>query len=279
MVNLAVPNKGRMNKPTMELLRNAGFGPKDFDERKLSVETNYPGLNLLFLRTDDIGSYVESKVADMGITGLDIVSEKGLNIDHVLDLNYGQCKLVLAGPAGMEVRNGLKVATKFENLAQQYFDNKGIEVELVNSPGATEIKPQLGLADFIVDITSTGTTLKNNGLEIYDVLLKSNAVLIANKDSMNEKMKEITDIKMAIESVLLADNKSYMMFNIRRDTLDSIIEEIPCMRAPTIVRTSDDNVVSVQTVVPTDGISEAITRLKRYGTMDILVMDIKRVIL
>ena len=93
MINLAVPNKGRMYKPTMELLKNAGFDPKDFDERKLSVETSYPGLNIIFLRTDDIGPYVESKVADLGITGLDIVSEKGLDVDHVLDLNYGQCKL------------------------------------------------------------------------------------------------------------------------------------------------------------------------------------------
>ena len=187
--------------------------------------------------------------------------------------------LVLAGQKGRELRDGSKIATKFENLAQQYFEDKGIDIELINSPGATEIKPQLGLADFIVDITSTGSTIKNNGLDILDVLLRSNAILIANKDSMKEKGKEIANIKMAMESVLLADNKSYMMFNIRKDTLDRIMGDIPCMRAPTIVRTGDDSVVSVQTVVPTDGVSEAITQLKGYGSTDILVMDIKRVIL
>ena len=125
----------------------------------------------------------------------------------------------------------------------------------------------------------SGSRMKSNGLDVFDVLLKSNAVLIANKDSMKGKEKEIADIKMAMESVLLADNKSYMMFNIRKDTLDRIMRKIPCMRDPTIVRTGDDSVVSVQTVVPTDGVSEAITQLKGYGSTDILVMDIKRVIL
>ncbi len=279
MINIAVPNKGRMYKPTMELLKNAGFEPKDFDERKLSVETCYPGLNIIFLRTDDIGPYVESKVADIGITGLDIVSEMGLDVDNLLDLNYGHCKLVLAGPKREDIRNGVRVATKFENLARQYFENKNIKIELINSLGATEIKPQLGLADFIVDITSTGSTIKNNGLEIFDVLLRSNAILIANKNSLKEKEKEIETVKMAIESVLLAENKSYMMFNIRKNTLDRIIEEIPCMRAPTIGRTGDDSVVSVHTVVPTDRVSETIIQLKGYEATDILVMDIKRVIL
>jgi len=278
MLNIAVPNKGRMNKPTMELLKNAGIEPNDFDERKLCVETNYPELNLLFLRVEDIGPYVESGVADMGITGLDTIAEGRIKVEKLLDLNYGRCKLVLAGQKGKELKNGVRISTKFINLTRDYLEAKGLEAEITNSLGATEIKPQLGLADFIVDITSTGSTLNKNDLEVYDVLLKSNAVLIANKDSVKTKEKNISDIKLVLQSVLLAENKSYVMFNISNDTLSKIIGQIPCMRAPTIVKTGDESVVSVQTVVPTDEVSKIITYLKSQGTTDILVMEIKRVV-
>ena len=133
-------------------------------------------------------------------------------------------------------------------------------------------------AEFIVDITSTGSTLKINNLVTYDILLESNAVLIANKTSLIEKENEIQDIKLAIESVILADNRSYIMFNISKEILSRIIDQIPCMRAPTIVKTSDESIVSVQTVVPTSDISKTITKLKKFGTTDILVLDIKRVV-
>lgn len=278
MIKIAVPNKGRMLKPTIELLKNSGFEPKDLDERKLYVETNYGGINILFMRTDDIDPYVQSKVADLGITGYDIVVEKNLPVEKILDLNYGFCKLVLAGPEKAKLKNGVKIATKYQNITRKYLKEKRIQAEIIDSPGATEIKPQLGLSDFIVDITSTGSTLKMNNLVVYDVILKSNAVLIANKKSIVEKRKEIADIKLALESVILAENKSYVMFNISKDILANIMDQIPCMRAPTIVKTGDDNVVSVQTVVPTNDISKTITKLKNFGTTDILVLDIKRVV-
>ncbi len=278
MIKIAVPNKGRMLKPTIELLKNSGFEPKDLDERKLYIETNYGGINILFMRTDDIGPYVQSKVADLGITGYDIVVEKNLSVEKILDLNYGFCKLVLAGPGRAKLKNGVKIATKYQNITRKYLKEKRIQAEIIDSSGATEIKPQLGLSDFIVDITSTGSTLKMNNLVVYDVILKSNAVLIANKKSIVEKRKEIADIKLALESVILAENKSYVMFNISKDILANIMDQIPCMRAPTIVKTGDDNVVSVQTVVPTNDISKTITKLKNFGTTDILVLDIKRVV-
>lgn len=278
MIKIAIPNKGRMLKPTISLLKNSGFEPKDFNERKLCAETNYSNIKILFMRTEDIGPYVQSKVADLGITGYDIAVEKKLSVERILDLNYGFCKLVLAGPKSKQLKNGIKIATKYQNTTREYFKKKGIQAEIIDSTGATEIKPQLGLADFIVDITSTGSTLKMNNLSIYDVLLNSNAVLIANKDSIVKKKKEIANIKLALESVILAENRSYVMFNISKDILSKIINQIPCMRAPTIVKTSDDSIVSVQTVVPTNDISKTITWLKNFGTTDILVLDIKQVV-
>ena len=278
MIKIAVPNKGRMFKPTIELLRKSGFEPKEFDERKLSVETNCGKIKILFMRTDEVGFYVQSNVADLGITGYDIIIEKNISVEKILDLNYGSCKLVFAGPQNKKLVNGVKIATKYQNIANNYLKKKRIKAQIVDSPGAAEIKPQLGLADFIIDITSTGSTLKVNGLSIYDVILKSSAVLIANKKSLKEKSEEISDIKLAFQSVISAENKSYVMFNIPKEILEKIIDQIPCMRAPTIVKTSDESIVSVQTVVPTNGISKTIAKLKRLGTTDILVLDIKRVV-
>ncbi len=280
MIKLAVPNKGRMFKPTVELLRNSGFEPKDFDERRLYVETNFGDISILFVRTDDIGHYVQSNVADLGITGYDIVVEKKFAVEKLLDLNYGFCKLVLAGPEKKSFKDGIKVATKYKNITREYLKKKRIQAELISSSGATEVKPKLGLADFIVDTTSTGSTLKMNDLIIYDILLKSsNAILIANKKSVVEKKKEIAGIKLAIESVVLAENRNYVMFNVSKEILSKIVGQIPCMKAPTIVKTSDENTVSIQTVVPTNDISKMITWLKNYGATDIIVMDIKRVVI
>jgi ATP phosphoribosyltransferase len=273
-----VPNKGRMFKQTLELLKNSGFEPKDFNERRLYVETKLGDVNILFLRTEDIGPYIQSNVADLGITGYDIVVEKRLSVEKLLDLNYGFCKLVLAGPKRKEIKDGIRIATKYQNITKQYLKEKNIQAEIINSSGATEIKPKLGIADFIVDVTSTGSTLKMNNLVVYEVLLESNAVLIANKKSSIEKKKEIADIKLAIESVTPAENRSYVTFNISKDILSKIIDEIPCMKASTILKTWDDSIVSVQTVVPTNHISKMISKLKNFGTTNILVMDIKRVV-
>jgi ATP phosphoribosyltransferase len=279
MIKIAVPNKGRMFKPTVELLKRSGFEPKDFDERRLYVETNFDDITILFVRTEDIGPYVQSKIADLGITGYDIITEKKSTVEKILNLNYGYCKLVLAGPKRKKLKDGMKIATKYQNISREYLKKKGIQAEIINSSGATEIQPRLGLADFIIDLTSTGSTLKMNNLAIYDVLLESNAVLIANNKSFVEKKKEIADIKLVIESVIFAENRSYMMFNISKEIISNIINQIPCMKAPTIVKTSDDSIVSVQTVVPTNAISQMITKLKTLGATDILVLDINRVVI
>jgi len=279
MLKIAIPNKGRMFKPTLELLKNSGFSPKEFDERKLSTETKCGKIKILFVRADEICEYVQSNIVDLGITGFDIVIEKKADVEKIFDLNFGNCKMVLAGPKNKKFVTGLKVATKYENIAKEYLGKKGINSKIINSQGATELKPQLNLADFIIDITSTGETLKANGLKIYEVLFESNAVLIANKKSLKEKSTEILDIKIAIQSVILAENKSYLIFNLSKKTLDKIINQIPCMRAPTIVKTGDKNVVSVQTVVPTNDISTTINKLKKLGSTDVLVLDIKRVII
>jgi ATP phosphoribosyltransferase len=278
LIRIAVPNKGRMYKPTIELLKRAGFELKNFNERKLCADTTIGKVNIYFIRTDEIADYVNSRIADIGITGYDTVIEKQIFVEKLLDLSYGNCKVVLAGPKGNALNDNITIATKFTNITKNYLRKKKISAKIIQSNGATEIKPSLGLADFIVDITSTGSTLKQNNLVVYDTILNSNAVLIANKKSMISKSNEINEIVLAIKSVILAENKSYLMFNISKEILKKIIKQIPCMRAPTILNTGDDKIVSVQTVVPTNDVSKIITELKSSGTTDILVMDIKRVV-
>ena len=278
MIKIAVPNKGRMFKPTLDLLRKAGYELENFNERKLCTESKCKDLNILFMRTQDIGDYVESNIVDLGITGYDIIIEKQSCVKKLIDLNYGFCKLVLAGFKNKNLKNNVKVATKYQNIAEKYLQEKKISAEIINSNGATELNPSLGLADFIIDITSTGNTLKENDLVVYDYILNSSAVLIANKKSLKEKSREIEDLKLAIQSVILAENKSYLIFNISKEILKNIIDQIPCMKAPTVLNTGNKEIVSVQTVVPTKEISKTITKLKGFGTSDILVLDIKRVV-
>jgi len=278
LIKIAVPNKGRMFKPTLDLLRKAGYELENFNERKLCTESKCKDLNILFMRTQDIGDYVESNIVDLGITGYDIIIEKQSCVKKLIDLNYGFCKLVLAGFKNKNLKNNVKVATKYQNIAEKYLQEKKISAEIINSNGATELNPSLGLADFIIDITSTGNTLKENDLVVYDYILNSSAVLIANKKSLKEKSREIEDLKLAIQSVILAENKSYLIFNISKEILKNIIDQIPCMKAPTVLNTGNKEIVSVQTVVPTKEISKTITKLKGFGTSDILVLDIKRVV-
>jgi len=278
LIKIAVPNKGRMLKPTIDLLNKAGYEFNNFNDRKLSIKSDCGQLSIIFMRTDDIGDYVESNIADLGITGYDIFVEKQVSVEKILDLNYGFCKLVLAGQKNKEIKDNIKVATKYPNITKDYLRKKKISAEVIYSNGATEIKPSLGLSDFIIDITSTGSTLRENDLEIYDFILKSNAILISNKKTLVEKKKEINNVKLAIQSVIQAENKSYLMFNISKQILQRIINQIPCMKAPTIVSTGDKNIVSVQTVVPTKDISKTITKLKDFGTSDILVLEIKRIV-
>jgi len=278
MIKIAIPNKGRLLEPTIKLFKKAGFEQKEFNKRKLCLETNCGKIKIFFIRTDEIGSYVESKIVDLGITGYDLVIENKYDVQKILDLNFGNCSLVFAGPKNKKIEEITKVATKYKNISKKYLKNKKINAKIISSPGATEIKPQLGIADSIIDITSTGSTLKNNDLVIYDVILSSSAVLIANKECYKKNYKEIEEFIIALKSVILAENKNYLIFNIPKEVLTKIIDQIPCMRAPTIVNTGDKNIVSVQTVVPNVDVSNIISKLKKFGTTDILVLDINRVV-
>jgi ATP phosphoribosyltransferase len=280
-MRIAVPNKGRLHEPTMELLERAGLHIENGADRKLYAATVDPDVTVLFARAADIPEYVHDGAADVGITGLDQARESGRDLVDLLDLEFGRCRLVLAAPedgdiTSVEDVDGRIVATEFPNVARSYFDEMGVEPELVEVSGATELTPHVEMADAIVDITSTGTTLAVNRLAVVDEVLQSSVHLFARPDVVDEpKVEQITT---AFESVLAADGKRYLMMNVPEDRVDDVREVIPGMGGPTVMDIAGTDDVAVHVVVDERHVFETVNDLKSVGARDILITEIERLV-
>ncbi len=278
---IAVPNKGRLSQPALELLKQAGIKP-EIEERKLIVSTNNPNINVLFARAKDIPEYVYMNAAQAGITGYDMVVESGVDVDVLLKLGFGKAKLVIAVPAESSVRSvedleGMRVATEFRNIAKRFFDEKGIEVEIVEVSGACENAPQIGIADAILDLTSTGTTLKINNLRVVEEVLETEAVLIVNKEW--KESFEVKALVTSIRGVLNARGMMYLMMNVPEDALEDVKRIVPGLKGPTVMKVeSDENMLAVHVVVHEDKLFEVLEQLKKVGARDILIIPVQRLI-
>ncbi|WP_435145365.1 ATP phosphoribosyltransferase [Halobaculum sp. P14] len=297
-MRIAVPNKGRLHEPTMELLERAGLHVEQTADRQLYAETVDPDVSVLFARAADIPEYVADGAADLGVTGLDQARESGHDLADLLDLEYGRCRLVLAAPEDGDITSpadvaGRTVATEFPTITRRYFDDLGIDAEVVEVTGATELTPHVDMADAIVDITSTGTTLQVNRLAVVDEVLSSSVHLFARRDVADDG--KVQQVVTAFESVLTADGKRYLMMNAPRDRLDDVRDVIPGMGGPTVMDVADsadpaasgengearsdgEDRVAVHVVVDERKVFEVITDLKRVGASDILVTEIERLV-
>jgi len=281
-MRVAVPNKGRLHDPTVELLEKAGLEIQNGAERKLYAKTVDPDIDVLYARAADIPEYVAEGAADVGITGLDQTREAEVDlIDHV-DLRFGECRLVLAVPEDDEVSAveelaGKRVATEFPNVSRRFFEERDVDVEIIHVTGATELTPHAGMADAIIDITSTGTTLEVNNLEIVAEVLKSSVRLFSRPEDENDpKVKELVT---ALESVLQAENRRYLMMNVPEDALEAVKDAMPGLGGPTVMRVEgDDSMVAVHAVVEEDDVYETINAVRREGARDILVTPIERMV-
>jgi len=278
-----VPSKGRLKEVTLELLEQAGIKPAYLDSRALIVPSNKPDLDLVFARPEDIPWIVESGAAEMGITGHDYVVESGRDVAELLDLGYGRSKLVLAVPASLNIKDpkelppGFRIATKFVNITQEYIKNKGVDAKIIKISGSAEIMPGIGAADGIVDITSTGTTLKLHGLVPIDTLLESTARLIARRDVAESRRVE--EVKLMIECVLRAKKKKLLMMNVPDSVLKEVLKMLPAMSGPTISKVeSDEPMWEVMVAVDEDVLPEVILNVKKAGARDILVLNVERLI-
>lgn len=280
-MRIAVPNKGRLHEPTIELLERAGLHIENGADRKLYAETVDPEVTVLFARAADIPEYVHDGAAEMGITGLDQVRESGRELSELLDLAFGRCRLVLAAPEDGDITSpkalaDKTVATEFPRITRTYFDDRGIEPSIVEVTGATELTPHVEMADAIVDITSTGTTLAVNRLAILDEVLSSSVRLFARPDVVDdEKVQQVTT---ALSSVLAASGKRYLMMNVASEDLDAVRDVIPGMGGPTVMDIAGTDDVAVHVVVDEREVFEVITDLKSVGASDILVTEIERLV-
>jgi ATP phosphoribosyltransferase len=283
-MRVAVPNKGRLHDPAMELLERAGLHVVDGADRKLYADTVDPEVSVLFARAADIPEYVADGAAEVGITGYDQFRESGVDgVAELLDLAFGACRLVLASPEDGDVEAvadlaGGTVATEFPRITREFLAEHGVDAEVVEVSGATELTPHVDVADAIVDITSTGTTLRMNRLRVIEEVLSSSVRLFAREDAVDDP--KVQQVRTALESVLSADGKRYLMLNAPRDRLDEIRDVIPGMGGPTVmdVADSDDGLVAVHAVVDERDVFETITAVKEAGGSDILVTEIERLV-
>jgi ATP phosphoribosyltransferase len=283
-IRLAIPNKGRIAAPVIELLEKSGLHLLDREDRRLISRTPDPHVEVLFARPIDIPEYVADGAADLGITGRDLVLERQACVEELLDLKFGEASLILAVPEDSYARDlrdlaGKRVATEFPVIATDFFKRHDIPVTLVAVGGACEITPYLGIADAILDLASSGETLRSNRLRIIANVLPTSTILISHPGTKVKKTEKLEEIVLALESVIHAQGQCYLMMNACRSCLDEIRDVLPGLSGPTIMEVaSREDLVAVHAVVGEERVYGLITKLKKAGARDILVMPIERMI-
>lgn len=283
MLRIAIPNKGRLNSDARSLLADAGLEVRSSSDRAL-VASLGGEFEAIFVRAQDIPEFVADGAADAGITGWDLTSESGRDLESRLDLAFGRCRLVLAVrdtssvQSVADIPNGTRIATVFPRLTRDYFARAGKNVELVPVSGAVEISPYLGIADIIVDLTSTGSTLRVNHLREVDTVLESTARLIVARASRDAARGQALDeLTASLASVLAARDRRYVMANVPRNRLDDVKRILPGISGPTVIDVMNGGtMVAVHAVAPAASIYRTINQLKAVGGEGILVTRIER---
>ena len=284
-LRIAIPNKGSLSEKIYALLSNAGLSFPSKSERTLQVTTKDGKYSLIFVRTQDIPKFVEDEVADIGFTGFDIVTETQVDVDKIMDLDFGQCEMIVAVKeeddygCAKDLPSEIKVATSFPNIAKNYFDSIGKKAKIIEVSGATEITPRLGLSNVIVDITSSGSTLKSNKLKIIDKILTSSAVVIARKNLSDDLKKSSDALMVALKAVLDAREKKYLMAHVPKAALADIKKFLPGLSSPTIMTLmNDDENVVMHVVVDSEQVYDSIQHLKALGGQGILIMTVDQMV-
>ena len=284
-LKIAVPSKGRISDPAVNILEKAGLGLKDNSNRKLFSQTFNDDIDVMFARAADIPEFVAEGICDMGITGYDLIEENSADVEILLDLQFGATRLVLASPDESpivkkeDLKDGMTIATEFPNLTRRYLDENNLDIKIVKLTGSTEIAPFIGIADAITDLTSTGTTLNMNHLKIVDTILESSIKLIANEDSYRQKKNLVEAVSTSIQGVLDAGRKKLVMMNVAKKDLCEVQKVMPAMSGPTVSEVlSKEETMAVQAVVGEDEVFELVNKLRNAGARDILVVPIERII-
>jgi ATP phosphoribosyltransferase len=281
-LRLAVPNKGRMVDPTLRLLHDAGLIFEEHDRSLVSRVQNFD-LDILFVRTNDIIEFVGDGVADLGITGEDLLAETGAELPRVRSLGYGRCRLAAAVPNDsphqrIEDLAGLRVATAHPETTRRFFAARSIEVDVIPISGAVEVAPRLGLAEAIVDLVSTGSTMVMNGLRPIGDVLSSQAVMVANPSAHLQRAAELTALDTMLTAVIAARGRKYLMMNAPAAKLGELEALLPGLESPSVIPLAHDGMIAIHSVVGADEVWGLLPRLKAAGASGILVLPIEKIV-
>lgn len=282
-IRIAVQKTGRLNEDSIQILKDCGISIDNGKDQLRALSRNFP-LEVFYLRNGDIPQYLRDGVVDIAIIGENILVEKGEDIIIAERLGFSKCKVSLAVPKSVKYNSvqdfdGKRIATSYPNTVKNYLDKKGVRADLHIINGSVEIAPNIGLADAICDIVSSGSTLFKNNLKEVEVMLTSEAVLAVSPKISRERKRLLEKLQFRIQSVLRARQSKYILLNAPNDKLDAIIKLLPGMRSPTVLPLAEKGWSSVHTVINKDKFWEVLTELKQNGAEGILVCPIEKMVL
>ena len=283
MLKIAIQKSGRLYEDSLQLLKECGIELNNGNRQLKASAIDFP-LEAYFLRDDDIPQYIFDNVADIGIVGENVLLEKDKDLDVISKLGFGRCRLSIAVPKNFSYTNirdlqGLKIASSYTVLLQKFLEKNNVKADIHEISGSVEIAPGIGLADAICDLVSTGSTLFTNGLKEVEVVLNSEAVLVANKKLSDENKKILDNFLLRINAVKTAKNNKYILMNAPNHQLKNISAILPGMKSPTIVPLAESGWSSVQSVVNENDFWQVIQKLKSFEAEGILIVPIEKMIL
>ena len=282
-LKIAIQKSGRLNEDSIQILKDAGISIDNGIDQLKAEASNFP-LEVLYLRNSDIPQYLIDGVVDIAIVGDNLLVEKGKNIEVIQKLGFSKCKVSVAVPKAFKYNSikdleGMRIATSYPNTVLDYFNSKGVTVDLHEISGSVEIAPNIGLADAIVDIVSSGSTLFKNNLKEVEVIFKSEAVLAVSPKVSPESQKIIDTLKFRIESVLRARKSKYILMNVPNDKIEAVGKILPVLKSLTVMPLAQEGWSSVHSVIDKDTFWDVIDQLKAAGAEGILVCPIEKMVL
>jgi ATP phosphoribosyltransferase len=282
-LKIAIQKSGRLNEDSIQILKDCGISINNGIDQLKAEASNFP-LEVLYLRNSDIPQYLIDGVVDIAIVGDNLLVEKGKEIQVIQKLGFSKCKVSVAVPKAFEYNSikdlqGLRIATSYPNTVNEYFNSFGVKVDIHQISGSVEIAPNIGLADAIVDIVSSGSTLFKNNLKEVEIILKSEAVLAVSPKVTPEVQKLIDTLKFRIESVLRARKSKYILMNVPNDKIDAVGNILSVLRSLTVLPLAEEGWSSVHSVIDKDTFWDVIEQLKAAGAEGILICPIEKMVL
>lgn len=282
VIRLAIQKSGRLSEDSLKIITECGIQFSKGGGTLKSSAYNFP-LEFLFLRDDDIPGYVADGTADIGIVGGNVEVEKGADVLVIKELGFSKCRLSIGVPKsfdykGIQDLSGMKIATSYPKLLGDFLKKHQVKAEIHEISGSVEIAPSIGLADAVCDIVSSGSTLISNGLKEVEVIYKSQAVLVRNKNLSAEKLATLDQLLFRMGSVMVARNKKYITLNAPNHAIDNIIKLLPGVKSPSIAPLAQEGWSSIHSVVNENEFWEVVENLRTAGAEGILVLPIEKII-